>query len=341
VIVAYATAMSIETPFPIPAFSCPALPKPAPATHVRQLRPGNIKAVMTIGDSITAGFAMQGELPASFVEYRSAVYSIGAGLGAKTLYNYLHTFNKDVVGGAQGDTLPMTKGAWLDAAVSGARIAGGLDQLNYLIKSLQHDYKMVDFNNDWKLLTIFMGANDLCGICRGPVNASVAQYEQTLRTLLDQVQARIPRTFVQLVSLFNISGVWDVAMGDLYCKTLWSVLKKECSCLQDGKAPDRQAMDDGSVGFNHALLRVAADYAAKNSSTFYVTVQPGLSGIHIPMFGRAFLSSLDCFHPSLPADQAFAYQIWNNMMEPVGSKTTNPDTSHIAFKCPTADTFLQ
>jgi hypothetical protein len=36
----------------------------------------------------------------------------------------------------------------------------------------------------------------------------------------------VPRTFVQLLSIFNISGVWDVAQGDLYCKSLWSVLKK-------------------------------------------------------------------------------------------------------------------
>jgi TM2 domain-containing membrane protein YozV len=39
----------------------------------------------------------------------------------------------------------------------------------------------------------------------------------------------------------------------------------------------------------------------------------GLSGLNIPFFGRSFLSNLDCFHPSLAADQAFAYQVWNNL----------------------------
>jgi len=332
----------VPNPFPIPTFDCPALAKPTPSTHVRQLRPGNIKAIMTIGDSITAGFAMQGLPPASFLEYRDSVYSIGAAPGAKTIFNYLHgTYNKEAVGGATGTTLPMTKGAQLDAAVSGAKIEGSLDQLNYLIKTLQQSYKSVDFNNDWKLLTIFMGANNLCGICRTPINASVASYENYLRALLQQVEARIPRVFVNLVAIFNISGVWDVAQKDLYCKSLWAIIKKECSCLQDGKAEDRHAMDLGSVGLNQVMFKVAAEYAAKNSTSFYVVVQPGLSGVRIPDFGRSFLSSLDCFHPSLAADQAFAYQLWNNMMEPVGAKTKDPDTQHIKFKCPTADTFLQ
>jgi len=276
------------------------------------------------------------------MEYREHVFSIGQGIGAKTIFNYIHSKdNADAVGGAQGITLPMTKGQWLDAAISGARMEAGVEQLNYLIKTLQQQYKSVDMNNDWKLLTIFMGANDLCGVCHNGLPGTLANFEAHLRETLLQTQARIPRTFVQLISLFNISGVWDVAQKDIYCKTLWTVIKKECSCLQDGKPADRELMDQGSVGINNILLKVAAEYAAKNSSTFYVTVQPGLSGVHIPDFGRAFLSSLDCFHPSLPADEAFAYQLWNNMMEPVGAKTKVPDPHHVQFKCPTAATFLQ
>lgn len=39
--------------WPLPPFKCPKLPTPPPATDVRQLRPGNIKMVMALGDSIT------------------------------------------------------------------------------------------------------------------------------------------------------------------------------------------------------------------------------------------------------------------------------------------------
>lgn len=57
----------------MPSWTCPSLPTPPPATNVRQLRPGNIKAVMAMGDSITAGFAMIGEPPTDLVEDRNYV----------------------------------------------------------------------------------------------------------------------------------------------------------------------------------------------------------------------------------------------------------------------------
>lgn len=71
---------------------------------------------MTIGDSITAGFAMQGELPSSFLEYRQSVHSIGAETGARTIFNFIKKYNPQVVGGAEATTLPMTPGAWLGNA---------------------------------------------------------------------------------------------------------------------------------------------------------------------------------------------------------------------------------
>jgi hypothetical protein len=40
---------------------------------------------------------MQGELPASFLEYRESVHSIGAGKGAKTLFNFIKQYNPNVV----------------------------------------------------------------------------------------------------------------------------------------------------------------------------------------------------------------------------------------------------
>jgi len=55
----------------------------------------------------------------------------------------------------------------------------------------------------------------------------------------------------------------------------------------------------------------------------------------------AYLSDLDCFHPSLCANEAFAYQMWNNMMEPAGQKSVSPNIHDLKLKCPTADTYLQ
>jgi hypothetical protein len=62
--------VSTSCPISLPPYSCPTLPPAPPANNVRQLRPGNIKAVMSMGDSITAGFAMIGYPPTDLVEDR-------------------------------------------------------------------------------------------------------------------------------------------------------------------------------------------------------------------------------------------------------------------------------
>ena len=66
---------------------------------------------------------------------------------------------------------------------------------------------------------------------------------------------------------------------------------------------------NSSMQFNAISEKLAAEWAAKNNPNFTVVVQPGLSGIPIAKYGEAYLSSLDCFHPSLCANQAFTYMV--------------------------------
>jgi len=216
------------------------------------------------------------------------------------------------------------------------------EQVDYLIKTAQgNSYKgKINWQQDWKLLTIFLGANNLCNVCTGRPDSLPDKFEENLRLMLTNIEQRIPRVFVNLVGIFNISGVWDVHNTDLYCISLWSIMKKECGCLQSGKAADRQAIDNAAVAYNQRMFKVAAEFYAKRNPQFTVVVQPGLSGAYIPEFGRPFLSNLDCFHPSLSANEAFAYQIHNNMWQPIGKKTIIPDIKSPKWICPTADTFL-
>jgi hypothetical protein len=83
---------------------------------------GNIKAVMAMGDSITAGFAMVGIPPANLVEWRQYVYSNGGAEGAYTLGNFLATYNPDIQGRATTWTIPLTKGIALNGGVSHASV---------------------------------------------------------------------------------------------------------------------------------------------------------------------------------------------------------------------------
>eukprot|EP01119_Soliformovum_irregulare_P020004 TRINITY_DN6429_c0_g1_i4.p1 TRINITY_DN6429_c0_g1~~TRINITY_DN6429_c0_g1_i4.p1 ORF type:complete len:165 (+),score=47.05 TRINITY_DN6429_c0_g1_i4:439-933(+) len=164
---------------------------------------------MAMGDSISAGFAMKGFPPADFLEYRDWVFSIGGDDSAVTIPNWLKHYNPDIKGAAQDWTWPMTKGEWLDGAVSMAKVEALPDQIQYLMNTARNSYPGINWEEDWKLLTIFVGANNLCDACKPKDPLGTPEYwEAHLRQVLGLVQKHIPKVFVNLVTIFNISGVW-------------------------------------------------------------------------------------------------------------------------------------
>eukprot|EP01130_Rhizamoeba_saxonica_P001731 TRINITY_DN1158_c0_g1_i2.p1 TRINITY_DN1158_c0_g1~~TRINITY_DN1158_c0_g1_i2.p1 ORF type:complete len:196 (+),score=21.64 TRINITY_DN1158_c0_g1_i2:244-831(+) len=180
--------------------------------------------------------------PVDLVEYRDYVYSIGGAKGAFTLPNILKEhYNANVVGSASSWTWPLTKGAWLDAGVSMAKVQDTHAQVDYLVNEMKTTYKdEINFENDWKLLTFFIGANNICVSCKGRYPPSY--FEKELDQVLSEIEEKIPRVFVNLVSIFNISGVWNAGQTKEYCKILWEVDTSECPCLTTGHTSDRNIM---------------------------------------------------------------------------------------------------
>jgi len=297
-----------------------------------------------MGDSITAGFAMVGIPPEDLIENRDYVFSTGAADGAFTLANFLLKYNPDLQGASQSWTWPLTKGAWLDGGVSMAKVEDCPNQVNYLVNELKTTYSnTVNFNEDWKLLTLFIGANNLCGACEGRAESKPEYFKQHLDAVLAQIEQELPRTFVNLIPIFNISGVYYAGKTSDWCTIIHKIWKHECYCVETGTPSDLQIMDDYAVAYTQISYDLAAKYDAKNNTGFTVVVQPGLTGINLMNFPEPldYLSDLDCFHPSLCANEAFAYQVWNNMMSPAGQKAVAPDIHNLKIKCPTKDTYIQ
>jgi len=330
-------------PIPIPPWNCPKLPAPPNTNDVRKLQPGNIKVMMALGDSISAGFAMIGQIPADLIEWRHYVFSIGGASDAFSLFNNIKKYNGNVQGAATTWTWPLTKGWQLNGAVSHASVQNVPDQINYLINQLKTTYaSTVNFQDDWKLLTLFIGANNLCGACQNRAESLPEYFESHLKDVLTQIKDSIPKVFVNLVTIFNISGVYYAGKDYTYCELVWKyIAKKECSCMEAGNKQDLDMMDLRAVQFNAISEKLAAQFAGLNNPNFTVVAQPGLSDLDIPKFGEAYLSNLDCFHPSYCANQAFTYQIWNNMYQPVGKKSRTVDVNNLKIHCPVAGEYMQ
>lgn len=63
--------------------------------------------------------------------------------------------------------------------------------------------------DDWKLITIFIGANNICVLCQPPftklpVLAQADVFEHHMRRVLARLRSDVPKSFVNLVALFNV-----------------------------------------------------------------------------------------------------------------------------------------
>jgi len=301
---------------------------------VTTIHPGNLRAVMALGDSITAGFNMQDEP----IEYRGDVYSAGGNAGSTTIGNFLKIYNSKISGTCTGNTVPMSPGCGLNAAVSGAKVEDIPGQIDRLVRQFNTVPEFMGLKDEWKLLILFIGANNVCG-CHNAGNTA-DQWETKLRNALSYAQQNLGRTFVSVMTLFNISNVWDDAQGDPVCVEKIN-LYNECGCL-NSNASDRSAMDALTVQYNQRTAKVATEFQQKNDANFTVVVQPGLDGCAFGSWGEDFLSDVDCFHPSLCTDQAMAIAIWNNMFQAPANKAHCIDVHNVpAPHCPSANEFIQ
>jgi len=192
---------------------------------------------------------------------------------------------------------------------------------------------------------MLVGANDLCGACPSD-NHTDSQPDFWINMydgFITKIYETLPKTFVAVTSLLNISIVWDAMMKDHdkkqqdHCMDMRKHFH-ECPCLDSGKASDRASMDLYTVAFNQRLENMATQWQQKNLTDFYVSYQPFLGGLTIP--NMTFLSPLDCFHPSWEAHRAFATTMWNSLFLPPAEKPTAIQLTDYLF-CPTVNNYLQ
>jgi len=334
------------------ALDCPALPPHTPA-DINDLRPNNIKVVMALGDSITAAFGVMGNA-GEMHEFRGKSWSIGGDEGAITIPNFISTFVPDLVGAAKGQhLLEYCAGPFcpdfqyhpvvdvFNAAQSGGMIMNlPTHEMDYLLKQVALNPN-VDIKNDWKLLTILIGANDICSCCDGNLSYTGPDaFEKYLTATLERVRSTLPRTFVNLILGFNLSEVYNLGRKTLYCETHQRVFTFECNCIFEKNATQtRLEVDVYTQLYNQRIFKIADYYKAQKYSDFAVVVQPFLYKTNATNFPESFLSTFDCFHPSLLAHETFATALWNSMLTPAANKKLEIVMGDVPM-CPTPNTLL-
>ena len=273
-----------------------------PATSVHELKPSDIKVIAALGDSITAAFGAKAtSLTSMFYEYRGVSWTMGGDKDSTTtLPNILKLFNPNLKGYSTSYNFALfgVYGNGLNVAASGNDANHIPGQIETLIKRLKAS-KEFDWQNDWKLINLFIGGNDLCHYFRfGEWSRySPQNYIKNIEKGLDMLHKELPKTFVNFVMILDISEL-KLVDNDKPCT---SFLKVECPYIAfPPSAKAGQEIMDVTVQYQNLTEQLINSGKYDTRDDFTVVVQPFMKDFKMPRLpnGKIDYSYLapDCFH---------------------------------------------
>ncbi|KAB1267226.1 Phospholipase B1; membrane-associated [Camelus dromedarius] len=310
-------------------------------TSVHELRPADIKVVAALGDSLTTAVGARPSNASDLLtSWRGLSWSIGGDGNLETittLPNILKKFNPKILGFSTG-TQEETAG--LNVAVEGARAWDMPAQARDLVERMKNSPK-INLEKDWKLITLFIGSNDLCHYCENPEAYSPREYLQHIQQALDIFYKELPRAFINVVEVMELVGLHQGQGGKCVMPL---AAQSNCTCLRGSQenSPEMQKLKTVNWNFQSGLSRFSYQHEYLQREDFAVVAQPFFQNTLVPLNDRGgadltFFSE-DCFHFSERGHAEMAIALWNNMLEPVGGKTTsnNFTYSRTKLKCPSS-----
>lgn len=318
-------------------FTCtPYGPSSTKPTSVHQLRPGDIDVIAAVGDSLTAANGAKASTILGLItEYRGVCWSMGGEnsdvLKSITLPNILRKYNPSLKGFSTGSGGQNSTAAGLNVAAPGHTSYNMLDQAGILIARMK-TFPGVNFNNDWKLITFFIGGNDLCDTCTNPDKFSTANYIKNIQNTLDYFMANFPRTVVNLVMTLDVSGI--VQLNGLTCRVMQNMF---CDCGLNYINGTKQLARE----YQAATEQLIASGRYDTKSDFTVILHKFMKDMDPPLKpdGTGDLSYFapDCFHFSEKGHQTSAIELWNSMITRNQDKPTTWNIG-VGIKCPDPNT---
>ncbi|XP_038074942.1 phospholipase B1, membrane-associated-like [Patiria miniata] len=320
-------------------FPCQILPpSESPPNSVHMLRPADINVIGAIGDSLTAangGGACS--VPQVLFEYRGKSFSHGGDENYETvptLANILRKYNPSLKGYGVGRGTWPTDNAGMNVAEPGAKAYEIEEQAERLVQKMKDD-ATIDYEKDWKLVTIFIGGNDLCKVCENPEKYSPSAYVRNIQATIQVLHDQMPRTFVNVIGILDLRQINE--FKGLLCKISH---RQFCPCVS-GVSDDEldKEWTPTLLQYQSQLEAMVTSGTFDDKEDFTVVYQPFLHESKIPTLGvdddLSFMAP-DCFHFSAKGHAETGKSLWNNMVQPVGSKATAWVLDG-PFTCPTEE----
>jgi phospholipase B1 len=313
---------------------------PAQAIH-----PSQIECFGVLGDSISAGFSMESHsIIKDFYEYRGQAFAIGGLSNFLTIPNIFQKYNSQLQLNnscasfaktfithsldqyQQNNSFALHNRVFfsqlenLGEVNCNVAISGALsNQLEQMWINLQQEWQKFQCTNRWKLLTIMIGANDICEYCINGYNNTITTYMFNMEQLFKNIINQSEKIFINVVSTFDVSLTQD--WQRVSCETIHYLIN-ECPCIlgRNRQKNAKEKVGELYKAINQKLAQLVKKYANVKKD-IEIGLQPILEDFRI--YNESYLSSLDCFHPSEFGNKVMATILWNNMFLPPEEKMTN------------------
>ena len=191
----------------------------------------------------------------------------------------------------------------------------------------------INYENDWKLVTVLMGYNDICvSSCfdnsLGLVGQWISNVDQALTIMYLE---RLSISFYILGRATTSLRFLELANNtfcDFVFQSFWSCLLQAANSSLPDMVGER---------FGQGLTELVESRKYEKTNSFTVVVQPSLPIFreNVTEMELSYLAP-DCMHLSGSGNRLFATYLWNNMLRPVGSKH-NTLTRESPSNCPSDD----
>ncbi|XP_072170084.1 phospholipase B1, membrane-associated-like [Diadema setosum] len=327
--------------FPAPGeefyFPCEILPPSDEIpTSAHLVRPADIKVIAAMGDSLTAANGAGAcLLPELIYMYRGLTFSHGGDGTFETnpsLANILRKYNPNLKG------YGVRTGNWdsdesnMNVGYPGDKANDMPHQARWLVDKMKAKAE-IDFENDWKVVTLFIGGNDLCDWCDNPYYYSADNYVNYIHEALMTLHDEMPRTIVNVVGILQVYQV-DILRAPICNFFHWAF----CQCGMFLTENELKAFEEINIEYQVKMEEAILSGQYDTKDDFTVVLQPFLHNTSVPFKedGTPDFSYFapDCFHFSAKGHAQGGMELWNNMIEPVGAKRTswNPGSN---ISCPT------
>lgn len=311
---------------------------------VHALRPGDIDVIGAFGDSLTAGNGIIAtDLLQVAFQNRGLSFSGGGQYNWRkftTLPNILKEFNPNLIGYATKDSFINHIYSQLNVAEASAMSRDMPFMSNELIKRIKNNPK-INLKEDWKMISLLIGGNDFCSdICyhKNP-KIVIENHRQDLLQTIRNLRDNLPRTILNLILAPHLSTIRGVTLQNRppICYFTHNTL---CPCLFGLQFRNKQKLFDEIMTNWQNIEKEIADKEEFDRDDFTVVAQPFTENYDIKRYKNGLVDysvfSFDCFHLSQKEHGRSATSLWNNLLEPVGTKSSFPYET-FNFLCPSEE----